>query len=221
MQRESNLDSLDCTRHSAQTYAHNQHRAARHYAASRRHSETSHGRMAYRRYSDYARELCSSVSKPKPCSYLSTLAVHSLTPNLTMDSFKFGVQCLRCLQIFTDKSNFNRHHNTVHKQEGCMQFELQVPYKKGDKGSTILTEFDWTEDPLPQASLSITTAAPGLLERETGFLSRAAGLYSDEKWAKISEPCVLQRDEAEALIDEIDDFAWSASVIARTQVTTR
>lgn len=134
-----------------------------------------------------------------------------------MNSFKYGVLCTRCSKMFFDKSNFNRHHNIVHKSDGPMSFELQVPYKTGEDNA-ILTEFDWSDDPLPQASHLDATAAPGLLERETGILSRGASLYSDEKWAKIAEPCVLQRDEAEALLDEIDEFSWSASVIARTQV---
>lgn len=132
--------------------------------------------------------------------------------------FKFGVKCLRCAQILFDKSNFNRHHKEVHKADGPMLFQLQVPYQQGEDNS-IISDFDWSDAPLPQASHLDAAAAPGLLERETGILSRAASLYSDAKWSKIAEPCVLQRDEAEALIDEMDEFASSASVIARTQVT--
>jgi hypothetical protein len=132
--------------------------------------------------------------------------------------FKFGVKCLKCAQILSDKSNFNRHHKEVHKADGPMQFELQVPYKQGED-KTVISDFDWSDTPLPQASHLDAAAAPGLLERETGILSRAASLYSDAKWSKIAEPCVLQRDEAEALIDEMDEFAMTASVIARTQVT--
>lgn len=61
-------------------------------------------------------------------------------------------------------------------------------------------------------------SAPGLLERETKVLSKGKSLYSDHKFAVLGDPGVLFRDEAVALLDEIDEFAWTATAVTRSQV---
>ena len=131
--------------------------------------------------------------------------------------FKNGVKCLRCGHVFYDKSGFNRHHTQRHKDEGAPQFETNVPYKQvGDK---FVAEFDWTFSPLSKASPLDEDSAPGLLERETKVLSKGKTLYSDSKFAVIGDPGVLLRDEAVSLLDEIYEFALSATAVTRCQVT--
>jgi hypothetical protein len=129
--------------------------------------------------------------------------------------FKYGVKCLRCSQVFYDKSGFNRHQTQRHKEE-APQFETNVPYRQvGDK---LVADFDWKICPLSQASPMDEGSAPGLLERETKVLSKGKSLYSDHKFAVLGDPGVLFRDEAVALLDEIDEFAWTATAVTRSQV---
>ena len=129
--------------------------------------------------------------------------------------FKSGVQCLHCGKILFDKSNFNRHHAAAHRNEaGPMKFQLNVLYAESEGVST--TDFGWTFDALPQA-LDEKAAAPGLLERETKILSKAAKLFGEEKWA-LGEPGLDLQDEAISHIDVIDDIALEASSLLRAQV---
>ena len=72
-------------------------------------------------------------------------------------------------------------------------------------------------DPLPVASSNALCATPGLLERETKILSKAAALFSDKKWS-LGEPTAGMLDEATAHIDMIDELAWTASTLLRIQV---
>ena len=62
-----------------------------------------------------------------------------------------------------------------------------VAYAESNGART--TDFDWTMDPLPVASSNALCATPGLLERETKILSKAAALFSDKKWS-LGEPTV-------------------------------
>jgi hypothetical protein len=57
----------------------------------------------------------------------------------------------------------------------------------------------------------------GLLERETKILSKAAALFSDEKWS-LGEPPVGMVDEATDHVDFIDELAWNASTLLRMQI---
>jgi hypothetical protein len=107
--------------------------------------------------------------------------------------FKTGVQCLRCQKIFCDKSGFNKHHIKVHQQEGPVLFQSGIAYTESNGSRN--TEFNWTIDPLPVASSGASIVTPGLLERETKILSKAAALFSDEKWS-LGEPPVGMVDEA-------------------------
>jgi len=127
---------------------------------------------------------------------------------------KSGVQCLLCSKIVSDKSNLNRHHSNVHKGEGPAQ--SQVALYVVSEGVTT-TDMDWKFESLLQASAGGNEAAPGLLERETKILSRAASLYSEEKWT-LGEPGVDIQDEATSYIDSIDDIASKASTLLRAQV---
>ena len=127
---------------------------------------------------------------------------------------KSGVQCMLCMKILSDKSNFNRHHASIHKTEGPMQYQTAL-YRVSEGIPT--TKFDWTFDSLFQASVGEKEAAPGLLERETKILSRAATLYSEDKWT-LGEPGVDMQDEATSYIDSIDDLATKASTLLRAQV---
>ena len=129
--------------------------------------------------------------------------------------FKSGVQCLHCGKIFFDKSNFNRHHAAAHRDDqGPMKFQLGVLYNESD--GVANTDFGWTFDALPQA-VDEKAAAPGLLERETKILSKAAKLFSEDKWA-LGEPGLVLQDEAISHIDAIDDIALEASTLLRAQV---
>ena len=130
------------------------------------------------------------------------------------DSFKTGVKCKICLQILHDKSTFNRHHTSAHLSDP-MQYE-NVTYKQ--EGGVIHCGFDWNHCPLPNAAPLAGTVAPGLLERETGILSKGVKLFSASKWAAIREPPIETRDAAVELLDEIDDFALVASTMLRSQV---
>jgi hypothetical protein len=127
---------------------------------------------------------------------------------------KSGVQCLICSKILSDKSNYNRHHASCHKEEGIMKFEVVI-YNVSQ--GIANTQFDWTFDALPQASAGEKEAAPGLLERETKILSKAVTLFSAEKWT-LGEPSVGLQDEATSYIDSIDELALLASTLLRAQV---
>ena len=127
---------------------------------------------------------------------------------------KSGVQCLRCSKVLSDKSNFNRHHTSVHQGEGPAQSQVALYVVSEGVASTNI---DWKFDSLLQASAGDKEAAPGLLERETKILSRAASLYSEEKWT-LGEPGVDIQDEATSYIDSIDDIASKASTLLRAQV---
>lgn len=130
---------------------------------------------------------------------------------------RYGVKCLRCAQVFYDKSGFNRHNTQRHKDDGAPQFETNIPYKQlGDK---IVAEMEWTFSPLCKASPLDEDSAPGLLERETKLLSTGKKLYSDSKFAGLGDPDILFRDDAVSLVDEIDEFAGSASAVTRCQVS--
>jgi hypothetical protein len=129
--------------------------------------------------------------------------------------FKSGVQCLRCKKIFFDKSGFNKHHLKSHEQEGPMLFETGVAYTEINGIKTC--EFDWTLDPLPSASSNSQMVSPGLLERETKILSKAAALFSDERWT-MADPSRAMQDEAADYIDSIDETAWKASTLLRMQI---
>ena len=129
--------------------------------------------------------------------------------------FKTGVQCLRCRKIFCDKSGFNKHHAKMHEEEGSMMFQTGVTYTESNGCRN--TEFNWTIDPLPVASVSTPIVSPGLLERETKILSKAAALFSDDKWS-LGEPSVSLLDEATSHIDSIDELAWNASTLLRIQI---
>jgi hypothetical protein len=129
--------------------------------------------------------------------------------------FKHGVQCLRCGKILFDKSNFNRHHSMSHADDGPMQFQLNVLYAESE--GTATTEFGWTFDALPLALSTDNAAAPGLLERETKILSKAARLYSEAKW-DLGEPDLILKEEATTHVDAIDDIALQASTLLRAQV---
>ena len=128
---------------------------------------------------------------------------------------KTGVKCLRCHRIFCDKSGFNKHHAKNHVDEGSALFLTGVAYTEINGART--TDFDWTMDPLPVASSNALCATPGLLERETKILSKAAALFSDKKWS-LGEPTAGMLDEATAHIDMIDELAWTASTLLRIQV---
>ena len=128
--------------------------------------------------------------------------------------FKYGVKCLRCSSIMFDKSTFNRHHSQRHPSLHQL-FEVNVPYKNID--DQVVSGFDWQVTPLPKASPHDNAPAPGLLERETGLLAQAQKLYSDEKWVKVGDPTVVERDEAVQLLDLMDECAWSAVASAATR----
>ena len=128
--------------------------------------------------------------------------------------FKTGVQCLRCQKIFCDKSGFNKHQVKIHQSEDPL-YETGVAYAESNGVRT--TDFDWSIDPLPVASSTALCVTPGLLERETKILSKAAALFSDTKWS-LGEPSVGRVDEATAHIDLIDDLAWNASTLLRSQI---
>jgi len=129
--------------------------------------------------------------------------------------FKTGVQCLRCQKIFCDKSGFNKHHIKVHQLEGPVLFQSGIAYTESNGSRN--TEFNWTIDPLPVASSGASIVTPGLLERETKILSKAAALFSDEKWS-LGEPPVGMVDEATDHVDFIDELAWNASTLLRMQI---
>lgn len=78
-------------------------------------------------------------------------------------------------------------------------------------------EFKWTLDPLPLAACNVQMVSPGLLERETKILSKAAALFSEERWS-MAEPSVAMQDEATDYIDSIDEAAWKASTLIRIQI---
>ena len=127
---------------------------------------------------------------------------------------KTGVRCIICSRTFHDKSNFNRHHTSVHRNE-LSQHEI-ISFT--DEGGVIQVGFDWKESPLPVASTLGTAAAPGLLERQTGILSKGVKFFSSSKWSDISDPSIKMRDAAVELLDEIDDFCLVASTLIRSQV---
>jgi hypothetical protein len=132
-----------------------------------------------------------------------------------MSKLKAGVKCLLCNKIFFDKSNFNRHHSTLHAgQENSFE---NVSYL-ADDGGVIQEDMTWELAPLPAASFEAASVAPGCLERQTKILSRAAALFSEEKWSPVGEPSLKFKDAAEELLDEIDDFALVASTVVRSQV---
>ena len=132
-----------------------------------------------------------------------------------MSKLKAGVKCLLCNKILFDKSNFNRHHTVQHAGQD-ISFE-NVSYL-ADDGKVIQEDMDWQLVPLPAASFEAASAAPGCLERQTKILSRAAALFSDDKWTLVGQPSLKFKDEAEQLMDDIDDFALVASTVVRSQV---
>jgi hypothetical protein len=132
-----------------------------------------------------------------------------------MSKLKAGVKCLLCNKILFDKSNFNRHHTVQHAGQD-ISFE-NVSYL-ADDGKVIHEDMDWQLVPLPAASFEAASAAPGCLERQTKILSRAAALFSDDKWTLVGQPSLKFKDEAEQLMDDIDDFALVASTVVRSQV---
>jgi hypothetical protein len=147
---------------------------------------------------------------------LKTIQCNTTATYTMKASFKNGVKCLRCSKILFDKSNFNRHHQQVHKQLTPM-FESNVCYK-ADK-DVVISEFEWSLVPLIQASEANADVAPGLLERETKILSRGKSLFPDSKiYISVTNPSVELRDSAEALIDKIDDFVGSSSTLARSHI---
>ena len=129
-------------------------------------------------------------------------------------NLKSGVQCLICSKILSDKSNYNRHHASCHKDDGNMRFQVVI-YNVSQGMAT--TNFDWTMDALPQAFAGEKVTAPGLLERETKILSKAVTLYSEDSWT-LGEPSVVLQDEATSYIDSIDDLVLQASTLVRAQV---
>ena len=133
-----------------------------------------------------------------------------------MSRLKMGVIFLLCSRILFDKSNLNRHHLAHHRgQEPA--FETNVAYLAGE-GNEIQENISWELAPLPAATFEAASAAPGCLERQTKILSRAAALFSDEKWLAVGQPSLECKDAAEQLLDEIDDFALVASTAVRSQV---
>lgn len=126
---------------------------------------------------------------------------------------KFGVKCLICLRIFFDKSNFNRHA----KEHGVPpSFESNVAYVEVE--GVNKENCDWEIGPLPSASFAAASAAPGCLERQTKYLSKAAALYSDTVWLQVCEPTLGCRDSADSLMDDMDEFAMVGSAVVRSQV---
>ena len=96
-----------------------------------------------------------------------------------------------------------------------MLFQSGIAYTESNGSRN--TEFNWTIDPLPVASSGASIVTPGLLERETKILSKAAALFSDEKWS-LGEPPVGMVDEATDHVDFIDELAWNASTLLRMQI---
>ena len=119
-----------------------------------------------------------------------------------------------CHKILHDKSTFNRHHTSAHLSD-TMQYE-NVTYQQ--EGDVIQCGFEWNHGPLQIAAPLAGTAAPGLLERETGILSKGIKHFSASKWAAICQPPIDTRDAAVELLDAIDDLALVASTMLRSQV---
>jgi len=118
--------------------------------------------------------------------------------------------------MFFDKPNFNRHHNSFHKDE-TMLFKNQVAYT--EKDGIVCTEFKWDCNSLPEPfSPAHQQAAPGLLERETKYLSKGEKLYGGTKFAPVGDPGIIEKDSAIELLDSMDEFALEASTVARIQV---
>lgn len=128
---------------------------------------------------------------------------------------KVGVKCLYCNRIFFDKSNFNRHTAKEHNNR-TPSFESNVAYI--ESGGITKDTCEWQVSPLPAASFVAASAAPGCLERQTKYLSRAAKMFSDPIWTQVSDPKLSCKDAAESLMDEIDDFTQVASTVVRCQV---
>jgi hypothetical protein len=129
---------------------------------------------------------------------------------------KFGTQCLRCSNIFYDKAGFNRHHKSFHT-DLSMEFKNQVAYTELNGVTT--TEIEWDFETLPQESAPAQDqAAPGLLERETRYLTKGERLFSAARFVAVADPGVLQKDSASQLLDYMDEFALEASTVARIQV---
>lgn len=133
----------------------------------------------------------------------------------TMFKIKFGVKCLQCSRIFFDKSNLNRHSAKEHKGLD-VKFESNVAYV--EKDGVIRETCDWEVGPLPAVCFDAASAAPGCLERQTKYLSKAATMFSDPIWVQVSEPTLESKDSAKTLLDAIDDFALVASTVVRSQV---
>ena len=130
-------------------------------------------------------------------------------------NLKTGIRCTLCSKILQNKSNFNRHHASLHGGES--QAWESVSYQ--DENGTMVTDFQWTDSPLANAApLSNAAPAPGLLQRQTGYLSKGLKLFQDSKWAVIDLPPVALRDEAIQFIDDIDDFVLLASTVVRSQI---
>jgi hypothetical protein len=94
--------------------------------------------------------------------------------------------------------------------------ENNVAYK--EENGVLSVNMKWSFGALPSSSPSEVSAAPGLLERETKYLSKGAKLYENSKWSSVGSPTVDMRDEAVRVLDEIDDFALEASTVVRVQV---
>jgi hypothetical protein len=128
---------------------------------------------------------------------------------------KQGVKCMLCSRILFDKSNYNRHHNSHHKQE-TQSFEINVAYR--EVNGLLQEECVWTSTPLPSATFGAAAAAPGCLERQTKILSKAASLFADQKWLVVANPTLEAKDASERLLDSMDEFALVASTAVRSQV---
>ncbi len=126
---------------------------------------------------------------------------------------KLGVKCLICSRIFYDKSNFNRH---TKEHDGSPSFQSNVAYVEID--GVNKENCDWEIGPLPVASFAAASAAPGCLERQTKYLSKAAACFSDPKWLQVADPKLGCRDSADSLLDDMDEYAVVGSAVVRSQV---
>jgi hypothetical protein len=148
------------------------------------------------------------------CCYI-TLIVIDKGSAVMFANLKTGVRCTLCSKILQNKSNFNRHHTSLHANEP-QAFE-SVSYQ--EENGMMVTDFQWCDSPLANAApLANADPAPGLLQRQTGYLSKGLKLFQDSKWAVIDLPPVALRDEAIQFIDDIDDFVLLASTVVRSQI---
>ena len=154
-----------------------------------------------------ARKVC-RLKAPNP-------APDPVRRRVEMLKVKLGVKCMLCNKMFFDKSNFNRHHSSHHKTE-ALKFENNVAYIEVD--GVMQEQCEWNATPLPAATFNAAAAAPGCLERQTKILSKAASLFSEDKWLGIANPSLEAKDASEKLMDDIDEFALVASTAVRSQV---